>query len=188
MLALAASLALPWSAEGETPGENNWREFLKLTVSIVTRSITFVGFNTFIPLYWVAFFGQSTATGAIALTFFSVCGVISNFFGGMLADKFGYRTVIRAVFALMPPVVAGFSLSNNLYAAWALLPLLGFVLYAPFSAQVVLGQQYGKKYRLCIGYYLWAGHQPWRRGGPCLAGLPTITVWYCLIFFKISSF
>ena len=130
------------SAEGETPGENNWREFLKLTVSIVTRSITFVGFNTFIPLYWVSAFGQSTATGAIALTFFSVCGVISNFLGGMLADKFGYRTVIRVVFALMPPVVAGFSLSNNLYAAWALLPLLGFVLYAPFSAQVVLGQQY----------------------------------------------
>ena len=130
------------SAEGETPGENNWREFLKLTVSIITRSITFVGFNTFIPLYWVSAFGQSTATGAIALTFFSVCGVISNFFGGMLADKFGYRAVIRAVFALMPPVVAGFSLSNNLYAAWALLPLLGFVLYAPFSAQVVLGQQY----------------------------------------------
>ena len=61
---------------------------------------------------------------------------------GWLADKFGYRTVIRVVFALMPPVVAGFSLSNNLYAAWALLPLLGFVLYAPFSAQVVLGQQY----------------------------------------------
>ena len=129
-------------AEGETPGENNWREFLKLTVSIVTRSITFVGFNTFIPLYWVSAFGQSTATGAMALTFFCVCGVISNFFGGMLADKFGYRAVIRVVFALMPPVVAGFSLSNNLYAAWALLPLLGFVLYAPFSAQVVLGQQY----------------------------------------------
>ena len=129
-------------AEGETPGENNWREFLKLTVSIVTRSITFVGFNTFIPLYWVSAFGQSTATGAVALTFFCVCGVISNFFGGMLADKFGYRAVIRVVFALMPPVVAGFSLSSNLYAAWALLPLLGFVLYAPFSAQVVLGQQY----------------------------------------------
>ena len=129
-------------AEGETPGENNWPEFLKLTVSIVTRSITFVGFNTFIPLYWVSAFGQSTATGAMALTFFCVCGVISNFFGGMLADKFGYRAVIRVVFALMPPVVAGFSLSGNLYAAWALLPLLGFVLYAPFSAQVVLGQQY----------------------------------------------
>ena len=128
-------------AEGETPGENNWREFLKLTVSIVTRSITFVGFNTFIPLYWVSAFGQSTATGAMALTFFCVCGVISNFFGGMLADKFGYRAVIRVVFALMPPVVACFSLSSNLYAAWALLPLLGFVLYAPFSAQVVLGQQ-----------------------------------------------
>ena len=129
-------------AEGETPGENNWREFLKLTVSIVTRSITFVGFNTFIPLYWVSAFGQSTTTGAMALTFFCVCGVISNFFGGMLADKFGYRAVIRVVFALMPPVVACFSLSSNLYAAWALLPLLGFVLYAPFSAQVVLGQQY----------------------------------------------
>lgn len=130
------------SAEGETPGENNWREFSKLTVSIVTRSITFVGFNTFIPLYWVSAFGQTKATGALALTFFSLCGVASNILGGTLADRFGYRSVIRGVFALLPPVVLAFSLSHNLYLAWALLPLLGFVMYAPFSAQVVLGQQY----------------------------------------------
>lgn len=42
----------------------------------------------------------------------------------------------------MTPAVLAFGLLPNLYAAYALLPLLGFVLYAPFSSLVVLGQTY----------------------------------------------
>ena len=38
-------------------------------------------------------------------------------------------------------MVFAFSLAGNLYAAFALLPFLGFVLYAPFSSLVVLGQK-----------------------------------------------
>lgn len=135
----------PVTAQGVTAQpleENNWHEFLKLIVPVVTRSITFVGCNTFIPLYWVSAFGQSRTIGALALTFFSICGVASNVFGGTLADRFGYRAVIRGSFTLMPVVLLAFSLSRNLYVSWALLPLLGFAMYAPFSSQVVLGQQY----------------------------------------------
>lgn len=125
----------------EEPGANNWREFFKLTVSIVARSTLFVGFNTFIPLYWVNAFGQSKAAGAVALTIFCTCGVISNIIGGLLSDRYGCIRIIRLAFVLMVPVVFAFSLAGNLYAAYALLPFLGFVLYAPFSSLVVLGQK-----------------------------------------------
>lgn len=40
------------------------------------------------------------------------------------------------------PVVVAFALNSHLGLAYALLPLLGFVLYAPFSPLIVLGQQY----------------------------------------------
>ena len=139
--------------QGEVPGDgaktndadapqNNWREFSKLTGAIITRSILFIGFNTFIPLYWVNGFGQSKAAGAIALTIFSTFGVMSNILGGVLADKYGFRAIVRLGFALVTPVVLAFSLMPGLYAAYAMLPLLGFVLYVPFSSLVVLGQTY----------------------------------------------
>ncbi|OXS28079.1 MAG: MFS transporter [Desulfovibrio sp. MES5] len=122
--------------------QNNWREFSKLTGAIITRSVLFIGFNTFIPLYWVSGFGQSKAAGAVALTVFCTFGVLSNILGGVLADKYGFRAIVRLAFALVTPVVLAFSLMPNLYAAYAMLPLLGFVLYVPFSSLVVLGQTY----------------------------------------------
>ena len=59
--------------DSEILGRNNWREFSKLTVAIVARSTLFVGFNTFIPLYWVSAFGQSKAGGRWP-DFFCTCG------------------------------------------------------------------------------------------------------------------
>ena len=126
----------------EEAPQNNWHEFSKLTGAIIARSVLFVGFNTFIPLYWINGFGQSKTAGAIALTIFCTFGVASNILGGVLADRHGFRAIVRMGFALMTPAVLAFGLLPNLYAAYALLPLLGFVLYAPFSSLVVLGQTY----------------------------------------------
>lgn len=125
-----------------TEGDNDWREFSKLTLAIISRSILFVGLNTFIPLYWIHVFGQSKAAGAVALTCFCTFGVISNFIGGMLSDRFGYLHIIRASYLVLIPSILLFGFADNLYAAFALLLPLGFALYAPFSSMVVLGQRY----------------------------------------------
>ena len=129
-------------ASEEAEGQNNWREFSKLTLAIISRSVLFVGCNTFIPLYWIHNFGQSKAAGAAALTCFCTFGVISNFIGGMLSDRFGYLRIIRFSYVILIPSIVLFGLVDNLYAAFALLLPLGFSLYAPFSSMVVLGQKY----------------------------------------------
>lgn len=121
---------------------NNWGEFSKLTLVIVCRSTLFVSLNTFIPLYWVSHYGQSKEAGVLALTFFCTCGVICNFAGGFWADRMGYLKIIRYSFAAAVPAVLLFGLVDNIYASYALLPFLGFALYAPFSSMVVLGQRY----------------------------------------------
>lgn len=120
---------------------NNWHEFSRLIVVIVARSTVFVGLNSLIPLYWVNMFGQSKAAGAVALVVFCASGVACNIMGGMLSDRIGCVPVIRLAFTIMPLAVLAFSLAPSVAWAYATLPLLGFVLYAPFSSQVVLGQR-----------------------------------------------
>ncbi len=121
---------------------NDWREFFKLTGTIVVRSTLFLGFNTFIPLYWTSIFMQTEKAGGFALALFCTFGVLSNFVGGVLADRFGYIRVIRVSFLLLVPAIVLFAHAPNIYAAFALMPPLAFALYAPFSSMVVLGQKY----------------------------------------------
>lgn len=146
MAGAARSAAAPGSGRGATEagtrGENDWKEFGKLTGVIIARSVLFVGFNTFIPLYWIHTFGQSEAAGAVALTCFGVFGVLSNFVGGVLSDRYGYLRIIRLSYLLLIPATILFAMASNRYAAFALLLPLGFALYAPFSSMVVLGQKY----------------------------------------------
>lgn len=139
---VAAPEAARTATQTEPRGENDWKEFSKLTGAIIARSVLFVGFNTFIPLYWIHTFGQSKAAGAVALTCFGVFGVVSNFAGGLLSDRFGYLRIIRLSYLLLIPVTVLFAMASNRYAAFALLLPLGFALYAPFSSMVVLGQKY----------------------------------------------
>lgn len=121
--------------------KNNWREFSKLILVIISRSITFVGCNTFIPLYLVNAFGQSDSAGGIALIIFGAFGVGFNILGGMLGDRIGYVPTIRIAFSLMGPFVFLFGLIDNIILAYLLLPCVAMTVYMPFSAQVVLGQK-----------------------------------------------
>lgn len=129
-------------AESLAEGRNNWPEFSKLTVIIMARSILFMGFNTFIPLYWVNVFGQSKAAGALALAVFCSFGVLWNLLGGMMSDRVGYVRLVRLAYPVLLPSVALFAMVDNpLYAMASLVPL-SFGMYAGMSATVVLGQKY----------------------------------------------
>lgn len=147
----APAEADPASAEGEELASgadmpkkiavNDWKGFSRLIVVILSRSIVFVGSNTFIPLYWVNGLGQPAAVGATALVVFGASGVACNFLGGLLSDRIGYVPIIRLAFCLLGPLVLLLGIAGNLWLSYALLPLLGGALYLPFSAQVVLGQK-----------------------------------------------
>lgn len=130
--------------EGEDPareGRNNWREFGKLILVVVSRSLAFTGCNTFIPLYMVNALGQSPSMGAAALVIFGASGVAFNILGGFLSDRLGYTAVIRIAFSILPISLVCFGMAGGAVMAYLLLPLLALPLYLPFSAQVVLGQK-----------------------------------------------
>ncbi len=127
--------------EDSQNAKNNWPQFLRLMGVIITRSVVFAGCNAFIPLYFVNVFAQSNTMGAMALVVFGICGVGLNMLGGFMADRLGCVPVIRLAFSIMPIAVLAFGLAPNITMAYCVLPFLAFVIYAPFSSQVVLGQK-----------------------------------------------
>ena len=122
--------------------ENDWKSFSKLTVIIVGRSIIFSGIITLIPLFWVNVLMQPNAKGAIILSVLFAFGVVITLVGGILSDKLGYNKTLMIFVSLIAPLLFMLIKTNNLIFATALLIPLGFSVFAPYSAMVVLGQSY----------------------------------------------
>ena len=155
LLALVMSILLFRLLVGNTPpagqtatqtaavqGSNDWRAFGILTLVIMSRSILFLGLNSYIPLYWTDVFNASKADAGLILTVFCGVGVTSNVLGGMLADEAGYSRIIRFAYLVCLPALLLFPWTGSPWLAALLLVPLAAGLFAPFSAMVVLGQKY----------------------------------------------
>jgi FSR family fosmidomycin resistance protein-like MFS transporter len=122
--------------------EDVWAPFSWLSATIVCRSVIFYGLNTFLPLYWIAVWHQSREAGGRALTLLLVSGATGTLMGGRLSDHFGRRRVILCALATVPLLLTGFILAPTVRLSYVALVPLGMILFAPFSAMVVLGQEY----------------------------------------------
>jgi FSR family fosmidomycin resistance protein-like MFS transporter len=122
--------------------EDVWGPFTWLSATIIARSVIFYGLNTFLPLYWVAVLHQSREAGGRALTLLLVSGAIGTLIGGRMSDRFGRPLIIRSATASVPFLLALLIEAPSVDLAYAALVPLGMILFAPFSAMVVLGQEY----------------------------------------------
>ena len=121
---------------------DNWRGFATLSGATICRSIVFFGLNTFLALYFMSRWGQSAAEGNRALAVFLGTSIAGTLMGGLLADRFGRRAVLRAGFAGAAVFLTLFVLTSNQTLALALLVPLALCIFLPSSVQVVLGQEY----------------------------------------------
>ena len=128
------------AAAGQAEPRNDWHAFGVLTLVIASRSILFLGFNTYIPMYWHDVFGQSKEFGAMMLAFFCVCGVSSNVLGGFLADRIGYARIIRLSWWLALPAALAFAWVDSMWLAALLLAGCA----APQAVQAPAPQQTAK--------------------------------------------
>lgn len=121
---------------------NRWGAFSKLAVCITGRSIAFELCNTFIPLYWIHVLGSDGNGGANALTALFAVGAILTYGGGLLADHFSMRQVIRLAFVVMVPAMYFLFQTTDLVLGWLLLLPAAASIFLPYSPMVVLGQAY----------------------------------------------
>ena len=90
--------------------------------------------NTFIPLLWIGALGATASQGTTALSILFGIGAVCTYFGGMLSDRLGYRTIIRTAFCIMVPAYFLLTNTTNLFLATALLVPCAS-LYSPDTAR-----------------------------------------------------
>ncbi|MCP3804905.1 MFS transporter [Allokutzneria sp. A3M-2-11 16] len=136
-------LCLPVLGRGALParivvaGQDDPASFVRLSLAVACRSITFVGLSTFISLYAQPRFG--VAGGAVALFVLYLGGAVGTVLGGRLASHWDRVVVVRWSYLVTVVAVAGIVFTPWLYVFVA---LASVGLYVPFSLQVTLGQDY----------------------------------------------
>lgn len=130
------------SARTVAAQRDDWRSFGWLTVVVICRSVLFFGMSSFLALYVIHKFRQSTEMGSMALTVFTVAGAVSTITGGWLADRFGRLPTIRLGYILAVPGVIGLVLASSTPVAFVAVVICGVGVYIPFSVQTTLGQEY----------------------------------------------
>jgi len=115
--------------------------FVRLSLSVVLRSIQFIGLSTFISLYAQQRMGGGTAAGTVALFVLYVGGALGSVVGGSLAGRWDRVTVARWSYLLTIPAIAGTVFVPG-PAFYVFVALASLALYVPFSLHVTLGQDY----------------------------------------------
>lgn len=126
----------------DTIKKDSWGAFAKLSIVMFGRSVIYYGLNTFLVLFWIQILGQSETIGNATLSVYYGFGALCTLLGGKLADKYGYRLVIKIGFVILFPTIVLLAMSSNVYLATMLLLPMGVAIQMVYSPMVVLGQQY----------------------------------------------
>jgi len=121
---------------------DDWPAFFRFCISIFARSIVFGGLQTFIPLYWISVLFRTQEQGSLMVTVMAVAGTFGTFFGGRLADVFGFRRVIRIALATVVPFIVLMVMTRNVWIAMLFVVLFSAMISLAHSPSVVLGQKY----------------------------------------------
>ncbi len=107
---------------------------------VFARSWYHAGISSFYPFYLMEEYGVSFEAAQIYIFLFLAAGAAGTFFGGPLADRFGKRNILAlsmvgsAPLALLQPHV-------NLFWAYVICLVNGFIILSSFSVSVVYAQE-----------------------------------------------
>lgn len=114
------------------------KPLMTVTGVVVVRAWVFLGFITFLPLYF-AYRGETPATASLHLFVLLLSGAIGGLIGGSASDRYGRKFVIvTSLIATGPLLYLALATSGPL--EWALTAIAGAALLASFSPAVLIAQ------------------------------------------------
>ena len=115
-------------------------EVAKLWAISTLRNITFVSFSTTIP-FWFTQRGIPDASMAVALTVYSMAGVVGAFVGGTLSDHIGRKTImVGTALGVIPLYILLLLLAPEQWLYIPVLALSGALMNAGIPVAVVMAQ------------------------------------------------
>ena len=132
-----------------------------LVLVISVRSLTQLGFTTYMPFYYLEVLKGDPRMVGTLLAVFLGAGAVGTLIAGPISDRVGHRRYMVSVFFLAAPLAVAFLLVSGVWT-FVLLAVLGFVLVSTFTVSVVLGQAYmprnlGMASGLIVGFAIGAG-------------------------------
>lgn len=122
--------------------DDDWPSFVKIGCIVSTRSIFFFGLTVFIPLYWIKVLLVSEIHASIALSVFSISGIIGNLIGGKVADTYGRKRVMLVTMTCITFILPLFLFTANPFLALGIVALVSILFFAGYSPTITLGQAY----------------------------------------------
>lgn len=121
--------------------KDDWNGFLRLSGVTVLRSAIMATMNSFIPLFWLSVLLQSEEISGLSTTIIAISGALATLFGGRIADRLGFRKVIRIGLLALVPCMLLIAYSRSLLLSALLLVPAAVALNLAYSPSVVLGQK-----------------------------------------------
>ncbi|MET8784101.1 MFS transporter [Streptomyces sp. NPDC004589] len=122
-------------------GSDDAASFVRLSLAVVFRSITFVGLSAFVSLHATQRMGGNSVAGTAALFVLYAGGVVGSVLGGSWAHRWDRVTISAWSYLVSVAAVTGVVFVPG-PALYVFVALTSVGLYIPFSLQVTLGQDY----------------------------------------------
>ncbi|MEU8632124.1 MFS transporter [Amycolatopsis sp. NPDC048633] len=119
-----------------------WGPFAWLMVVVSFWSIAYIGTTSFVALHSIQEFGVSTATASVALTVLPAAGAVGTLTGGVLADRYGRRIIMRIGYFLAALGAGAILFAPNVVVVIIAAGVLGWALFLPFALHVTLSHAY----------------------------------------------
>ena len=120
---------------------DDWKGFWCLTGVTVSRSAIMVCMNSFIPMFWLYILMQSEEVSGLITTVIALSGAIATFIGGRIADKLGFRKMIRVGLMALVPCMFILAITRSVLISLIVLVPAAVALNLAYSPSVVLGQK-----------------------------------------------
>ena len=129
------------NATSQNLKSDDWNGFWRLTGVTVLRSAIMVCMNGFIPMFWLYILMQSEEVSGLITTVIALSGAIATFIGGRIADKLGFRKMIRVGLFTLVPCMFILAWTRSVLISLIVLIPASIALNLAYSPSVVLGQK-----------------------------------------------